>query len=117
MRNLTGTMYLNDIAEAERIMCQVEQMIRRGYTTSERLFWKVEWEMMSMEAKGIRMDESTMLWNIDNFVLSDKNEDITYRAMKIAAINKPKIPCNLIVSAFMLIKLINPNIGIKQYLY
>ncbi len=73
--------------------------------------------MMSMEAKGIRMDESTMLRNIDNFVLSDKNEDITYRAMKIAAINKPKIPCNLIVSAFMLIKLINPNIGIKQYLY
>ncbi len=49
-------MYLNDIAEAEQIMCQGEQMIRRGYTTSERLFWKVEWEMMSMEAKGIRMD-------------------------------------------------------------
>ncbi len=50
------------------------------------------------------MDESTMLWNIDNFVLSDKNEDITYKAMKIAAINKPKIPCDLIVSAFMLMK-------------
>lgn len=52
-----------------------------------------------------KADESTMLWNMDDFVLSDQNEDITYKAMKIAVMNKPKIPCDLILSASMFMKM------------
>lgn len=35
-----------------------------------------------------KIDESVMLWNMDEFVLSDQNEDITYKAMKIAVTDK-----------------------------
>lgn len=52
-----------------------------------------------------KTNESTMLWNMDKFVLSDQNEDITYKAMKIAVMDKPKIPCDLILSASMLMKM------------
>lgn len=52
-----------------------------------------------------KTDESTMLWNMDKFVLSDQRESITYKAMKIAVMNKPKIPCDLILSASILMKM------------
>lgn len=52
-----------------------------------------------------KTDESTMLWNMDDFVLSDQNDSITYKAMKIAVMNKPKIPCDLILSASMFMKM------------
>lgn len=52
-----------------------------------------------------KADESTMLWNMDDFVLADQNEDIKYKAMKIAVMNKPKIPCDLILSASMFMKM------------
>lgn len=52
-----------------------------------------------------KTDESTMLWNIDNFVLSDKTSSIAYREMKIAVIHKPKIPCDMILSASMFMKM------------
>lgn len=52
-----------------------------------------------------KTDETVMLWNIDNFVLSDKNSSIAYRGMKIAVMNKPKIPCDMILSASMFMRM------------
>ena len=52
-----------------------------------------------------KTDENVMLWNVDNFVLSDKNSSITYRGMKIAVMDKPKIPCDMILSASMFMKM------------
>lgn len=52
-----------------------------------------------------KTDETVMLWNIDNFVLSDKNNSIAYRGMKIAVMDKPKIPCDMILSASMFMKM------------
>lgn len=52
-----------------------------------------------------KTDETVMLWNIDNFVLSDKNSSIAYRGMKIAVMDKPKIPCDMILSASMFMRM------------
>lgn len=52
-----------------------------------------------------KMDEVTMLWNIDDFVLSDKNSNIVYKGMKVAVMDKPKIPCDMILSASMFMKM------------
>lgn len=52
-----------------------------------------------------KTDEGTMLWNMDVFRLSDQRESIIYKAMKIAVMDKPKIPCDLILSASMLMKM------------
>ena len=52
-----------------------------------------------------KMDESTMLWNMDYFLLSDKKCSIDYRGMKIAVMNKPSIPCDIILSASMFMKM------------
>lgn len=49
--------------------------------------------------------ESTTLWNVREFKLSDKKECITYRNLKIAVLEKPKIPCDLILSASMFMKM------------
>ncbi len=51
------------------------------------------------------MNESTMLWNMDCFLLSDKECSIDYRGMKIAVMNKPSIPCDMILSASMFMKM------------
>ncbi len=37
-----------------------------------------------------RNDEEAVLWNIGDFVLSDKNSSITYKEMKVAVVDKPK---------------------------
>lgn len=50
-------------------------------------------------------DEHAMLWNMDEFVLSDKKESILYKGMKIALLDKPRIPCDMILSASMLMKM------------
>lgn len=52
-----------------------------------------------------KMDESTMLWNFNEFVFSDKNNSIVYKGMKIAVINKPNIPCDMILSSSMFMKM------------
>lgn len=52
-----------------------------------------------------KTDETVMLWNIDNFVLSDKNGSIAYRGMKVAVMDKPKIPCDMILSASMFMRM------------
>lgn len=49
--------------------------------------------------------ESTMLWNMDNFILSDNNNSIIYKGLKIAVLDKPKIPCDMILSASMFMKM------------
>ncbi len=51
------------------------------------------------------MNESTTLWNMDEFVLSDKNVCIAYKGMKIAVLNKPNIPCDMILSTSMLMRM------------
>lgn len=52
-----------------------------------------------------KMEESALLWNMDNFVLEDKSSSITYRGMKIAVMDKPAIPCDMILSASMFMKM------------
>lgn len=52
-----------------------------------------------------KMDESAMLWNFDEFILSDKNSAIAYKCMKVAVMNKPNIPCDIILSASMFMKM------------
>lgn len=52
-----------------------------------------------------KTDEAVMLWNIDNFILSDNNSSIAYKGMKIAVMDKPKIPCDMILSASMFMKM------------
>lgn len=52
-----------------------------------------------------KTDESTMLWNMDTFVLSDRKSSIVYKGMKMAVINKPNIPCDMILSASMFMKM------------
>ncbi len=52
-----------------------------------------------------KVSESTMLWNMDVFVLSDRNSCIVYKGMKIAVLNKPSIPCDMILSASMLMRM------------
>lgn len=49
--------------------------------------------------------EKTMLWNIDDFKLSDQSKSILYKGMKIAVVNKPNIPCDMILSASMFMKM------------
>lgn len=52
-----------------------------------------------------KTDEVAVLWNVDNFVLSDKYESICYKGMKIAVMDKPNIPCDMILSASMFMKM------------
>jgi Retroviral aspartyl protease. len=52
-----------------------------------------------------RTEETALLWNIDNFILSDKSSSITYRGMKIAVMDKPAIPSDMILSASMFMKM------------
>lgn len=52
-----------------------------------------------------KTDEAAVLWNVDNFVLSDKYESICYKGMKIAVMDKPNIPCDMILSASMFMKM------------
>lgn len=49
--------------------------------------------------------EVTKLYNFDNFCLSDSTNSINYKCMKIAVANKPKIPCDFILSASMFSKM------------
>lgn len=49
--------------------------------------------------------ENTMLYNIPFFRLSDDKDIITYNNMKIAVTLKPKIPCDIILSASLLMKM------------
>ncbi len=42
---------------------------------------------------------------MEDFVLSDKNSSITYKEMKVAVVDKPKIPCDMILSASMFMKM------------
>jgi len=52
-----------------------------------------------------KTDESVLLWNVDDFVLSDKVNSIIYKGMKIAVMSKPNIPCDMILSASMFMKM------------
>jgi hypothetical protein len=63
-----------------------------------------EFKTLSIGGFG-KMDETAMVWNIDNFVLSDKRSSIGYRGMKIAVMDKPSIPCDMILSASMFMKM------------
>lgn len=49
--------------------------------------------------------ESTMLWSVDDFVFSDKSNAIVYKGIKLAVLNKPNIPCDLVLSASMFMKM------------
>lgn len=49
--------------------------------------------------------EVTTLWNIEDFKLSDKNDCIRYKNLKIAVLEKPRIPCDIILSASMFMKM------------
>lgn len=50
-------------------------------------------------------NEAAMLWNIGEFALSDQKSSIVYKGMKIAVMDKPKIPCDMILSASMFMKM------------
>lgn len=52
-----------------------------------------------------KMEERALLWNMDNFILSDKRSNITYSGMKIAVMDKPAVPCDMILSASMFMKM------------
>lgn len=52
-----------------------------------------------------KLKESTMLWNMDSFIFSDGNSSIEYKGMKMAVIDKPSIPCDIILSASMLMRM------------
>lgn len=52
-----------------------------------------------------KIDETTMVWNMDDFILSDKCNSICYKGMKIAVIDKPNVPCDMILSASMFMKM------------
>ena len=46
-----------------------------------------------------------MLWSVDDFVFSDKSNAIVYKGIKLAVLNKPNIPCDLVLSASMFMKM------------
>lgn len=52
-----------------------------------------------------KADESTILWHINDFILSDRHSHIVYKGLKIAVLNKPNIPCDMILSASMFMKM------------
>lgn len=52
-----------------------------------------------------KIDEYAMLWNMDRFLFSDQECSIEYKGMKIAVMNKPSIPCDMILSASMFMKM------------
>lgn len=52
-----------------------------------------------------QVNESAMLWHMDDFRLSDRKHYIHYKSMKIAVLNKPNIPCDIILSASMFMKM------------
>lgn len=52
-----------------------------------------------------RINESVMLWNMDVFTLSDRKASIQYIGMKMAVMDKPNIPCDMILSASMFMKM------------
>lgn len=52
-----------------------------------------------------KLDEVTTLWNMDDFILSDRTNSICYKGMKIAVMAKPSIPCEMILSASMFMKM------------
>lgn len=54
---------------------------------------------------GFGRNEEAVLWNIEDFVLSDKNNSITYKEMEVAVVDKPKIPCDMTLSASMSMKM------------
>lgn len=49
--------------------------------------------------------EDVVLYHIPIFHFSDGKNNITYREMKIAVMLKPQIPCDVIISASMLMKM------------
>lgn len=49
--------------------------------------------------------ESVMLWNMDSFIFSDGCSSIEYKGMKMSVVDKPNIPCDIILSASMLMKM------------
>lgn len=49
--------------------------------------------------------ENTILYNIPTFQLSDNKNSIIYNNMKMAVISKPKIPCDIILSASLFMKM------------
>lgn len=49
--------------------------------------------------------ENTVLYNMPVFCLSDNKNFITYQNMKIAVMLKPKIPCDIILSASLFMKM------------
>lgn len=49
--------------------------------------------------------EESELYNVPKFELSDGNNAITYHNMKIAVVSKPRIPCDLILSASLFMKM------------
>lgn len=52
-----------------------------------------------------KTDEITMLWNVEDFILSDRRDRICYKGMKLAVMDKPNIPCDMILSASMFMKM------------
>lgn len=52
-----------------------------------------------------KTEENTMLWNMEDFALSDRKHTLIYKKMKAAVINKPNIPCDMILSASMFMKM------------
>ena len=49
--------------------------------------------------------EDTILYNIPSFQFSDNKNHITYNNVKIAVMSKSKIPCDLILSASLFMKM------------
>lgn len=52
-----------------------------------------------------KQEETAMLWNMETFVLSDMKNALTYRNMKVAVMSKPNIPCDIILSASIFMKM------------
>ncbi len=45
------------------------------------------------------------MWNIEDFIFADSKSHITYKSMKVAVLEKPNIPCDMILSASMFMKM------------
>ncbi len=83
------------------IFCKGEMLFKE---LTKEMSGVSEFKISSIGGFG-KNDERTVLWNIDDFVLSDKNSSIVYKEMKIAVVDKPKIPCDMILSASMFMKM------------
>lgn len=104
------TAYINGI----KCICMLDTgadipVFCKGYDLFKAIFLSNDLDIVfykdsSISGFGLHK-ETTRLYNFSDFYLSDGSSTICYKNMKIAITDKPNIPCDIILSASMFIKM------------